>query len=121
LILHLLVTGWFDLTVTGAWLTLQRWERFPLFCRHVCFSLCVGGSAGPVIEPRKRLGLDYLAILLAWLVLVFGTFVLHNGQILVVLLMPISHFSFSSCAWVHDWYASARLPPRPPPSSVLYF
>jgi len=47
LILHLLVTGWFDLTVTGAWLTVQRWERFSaLFCRRVCFSLCVGGSAG---------------------------------------------------------------------------
>jgi uncharacterized membrane protein YfcA len=41
-----------------------------------------------VSESRKRLGIDYAAILLAWLVLAFGTFVLHSGQILVVLLMP---------------------------------
>jgi pimeloyl-ACP methyl ester carboxylesterase len=89
LILHLLVTGWFDLTLTGAWLTLQRWERFPLFfAAAFVFLYALEVLLGPVIEPRKRLGLDYLAILLAWLVLVFGTFVLHSGQILVVLLMP---------------------------------
>jgi len=89
LILHLLVTGWFDLTVTGAWLTLQRWERFPLFFAGAfVFLYALEILLGPVTEPRKRLGIDYLAILLAWLVLVFGTFVLHSGQILVVLLMP---------------------------------
>ena len=89
LILHLLVTGWFDLTMTGAWLTLQRWERFPLFfLAAFVFLYALEILLGPVMEPRKRLGIDYLAILLAWLVLVFGTFVLHSGQILVVLLMP---------------------------------
>jgi hypothetical protein len=89
LILHLLVTGWFDLTVTSAWLTLQRWERFPLlFLAAFVFLYALEILLGPVVEPRKRLGIDYLAILLAWLVLVFGTFVLHSGQILVVLLMP---------------------------------
>jgi pimeloyl-ACP methyl ester carboxylesterase len=89
LILHLLVTGWFDLTVTGAWLTLQRWERFPLFfVATFIFLYALEVLLGPVVEPHKRLGFDYLAILLAWLVMVFGTFVLHSGQILVVLLMP---------------------------------
>jgi len=89
LILHLLVTGWFDLTVTSAWLTLRRWERFPLFfLAAFVFLYALEVLLGPVSEPRKRLGIDYLAILLAWLVLVFGTFVLHSGQILVVLLMP---------------------------------
>jgi hypothetical protein len=88
-ILHLLVTGWFDLTVTGAWLTLQRWSRFPLFfLAAFLFLYALEILLGPVREPPKRLGIDYLAILLAWLVLVFGTFVLHSGQILVVLLMP---------------------------------
>jgi alpha-beta hydrolase superfamily lysophospholipase len=88
-ILHLLVTGWFDLTVTSAWLTLQRWGRFPLFFLVAfLFLYALEILLGPVSEPRKRLGIDYLAILLAWLVLVFGTFVLHSGQILVVLLMP---------------------------------
>jgi len=89
LILHLLVTGWFDLTMTSAWLTLQRWGRFPLFFVAAFFFLyALEILLGPVVAPRKRLGIDYLAILLAWLVLVFGTFVLHSGQILVVLLMP---------------------------------
>ncbi len=89
LILHLLVTGWFDLTVTSAWLTLQRWERFPLFfLAAFVFLYTLEILLGPVTEPRKRLGIDYLAILLAWLVPVLGTFVLHSGQILLVLLMP---------------------------------
>jgi pimeloyl-ACP methyl ester carboxylesterase len=89
LILHLLVTGWFDLTTTSAWLTLQRWERFPLFfLAAFVFLYALEILLGPVAEPRKRLGIDYLAILVAWLVLVLGTFVLHSGQILVVLLMP---------------------------------
>jgi hypothetical protein len=89
LILHLLVTGWFDLTLTSAWLTWQRWERFPLFfLAAFVFLYALEILPGPVTEPRKRLGIDYLAILLAWLVLVFGTLVLHSGQILVVLLMP---------------------------------
>jgi pimeloyl-ACP methyl ester carboxylesterase len=89
LILHLLVTGWFDLTVTSAWLTVQRWARFPLFfVAAFVFLYALELLLGPVIEPRKRLGIDYLAILLVWLALAFGTFVLHSGQILVVLLMP---------------------------------
>jgi pimeloyl-ACP methyl ester carboxylesterase len=89
LILHLLVTGWFDLTMTSAWLTLQRWARFPLFfLAAFVFLYALEILLGPVVAPRKRLGIDYLAIVVAWLVLVFGTFVLHSGQILVVLLMP---------------------------------
>jgi len=89
LILHLLVTGWFDLTMAGAWLTLQRWGRLPIFfLAAFVFFYAIEILLGPLSEPRKRLGIDYLAILLAWLALAFGTFVLHSGQILVVLLMP---------------------------------
>jgi hypothetical protein len=89
LILHLLVTGWFDLTVTSAWLTWPRWGRFPLFfLAAFVFLYALEILLGPGVAPRKRLGLDYLAILLAWLAMAFGTFVLHTGQILVVLLMP---------------------------------
>ncbi len=89
LVLHLLVTGWFDLTITGAWLSWQRWERFPLFFFAAFqFLYAVEILLGPVVTARKRLALDYLVLLAAWLALVFGTFVLHSGQILVVLLMP---------------------------------
>jgi pimeloyl-ACP methyl ester carboxylesterase len=89
LILHLLITGWFDLTVTSAWLTVQRWARFPLFFfAAFVFLYALEILLGPVIEERNRLGIDYLAILVAWLALAFGTFVLHSGQILMVLLAP---------------------------------
>lgn len=89
LILHLLVTGWFELTVTGSWLTLQRWARFPLFFMAAfLFLYALEILLGPVVQARKRLGLDWLAILLAWLVLALGAFYLRSGQILVFLLMP---------------------------------
>jgi pimeloyl-ACP methyl ester carboxylesterase len=89
LILHLLVTGWFDLTITSAWLTWQRWERFPLFfLAAFVFLYALEILLGPAVKTRKRVGVDYLAILLAWLALAFGTFVLHSGEILMVLLMP---------------------------------
>lgn len=89
LILHLLVTGWFDLTITGSWLTWQRWTRFPLFfvgAFPFCYALEI--LLGPVLQPGKRLGMDLLAILLAWLVLACGALYLHSGQFLLVLLMP---------------------------------
>jgi pimeloyl-ACP methyl ester carboxylesterase len=89
LILHLLITGWFELTVTSAWLTLQRWARLPLFfVAAFVFLYALEILLGPVSDPRRRMGIDYLALILAWLALGFGTLVLHSGQILVVLLMP---------------------------------
>jgi len=89
LVLHLLVTGWFDLTITGAWLTWQRWERFPMFfLAAFVFLYAIEILLGPVTRPGKRLAMDYLVLLAAWLTVVFGTFVLHSGQILAVLLMP---------------------------------
>jgi pimeloyl-ACP methyl ester carboxylesterase len=89
LILHLLVTGWFDLTVTGAWLNLQRWERFPVFF-FAAFVFLFGLELllGPVIQPRRRLAIDLFTLLLAWASLTIGTFYLHSGQILLVLLAP---------------------------------
>jgi pimeloyl-ACP methyl ester carboxylesterase len=88
-VLHLLITGWFDLTITGAWLTWQRWQRFPLlFLAAFVFLYAIELLLGPVVQPRKRLVMDYLILLAAWLPLVFATFVFHSGQILVVLLMP---------------------------------
>jgi hypothetical protein len=89
LILHLLVTGWFDLTLTGAWMNLQRWAKFPLFFfAAFMFLYALEVLLGPVTEPRRRLGFDLLSILLAWSCLAIGAFYLHSGQILVVLLAP---------------------------------
>jgi pimeloyl-ACP methyl ester carboxylesterase len=89
LILHLLVTGWFDLTVTDSWLTLQRWTRFPLlFLAAFFFLYALEILLGPVAQARQRYGLDLLAILLAWSAVMAGALYLHSGQILPVLLGP---------------------------------
>lgn len=89
LILHLLVTGWFDLTITGSWMNLQRWIKLPLFF-FAAFLFLYGLEIilGPVVQPRRRYAIDLFSILLAWACLSIGAFYLHSGQILVVLLAP---------------------------------
>jgi pimeloyl-ACP methyl ester carboxylesterase len=89
LILHLLMTGWCDLTITGSWMNLQRWAKFPLFFFAAFFFLYGREiTLGPVTDPRRRYATDLLALLLAWSCLAVGAFFLHSGQILVVLLAP---------------------------------
>jgi len=91
IILHLLITGWFSLTVTGAWLTSGRWLRFPLFfVSAAVFLYALEIVLGPAEEHhalrRVLLSLVYLGI--AWAVLAAGVFHLHTGQIMLVLLAP---------------------------------
>jgi pimeloyl-ACP methyl ester carboxylesterase len=89
LLLHFLVTGWFELTATEAWLTLRRWERFPLFfLASFLFLFGVELLAGPVAKGRKRGRYWFLLIALAWLALALGVLYLKSGQILLVLLSP---------------------------------
>lgn len=89
LMLHLLITGWFELTFSGAWLSLDKWTHFPLFFLS-CFVFFYALEAllGPVGQRDRRLTLDLLALLFAWLVMVLAVFVLHSGQLLIVLLLP---------------------------------
>jgi len=91
LLLHLLLTGWVQLTLTGAWLTLQRWSRFPLyfvatFLFLYALEVQVGpvGSGGPIARFIKAVAL----LGVAWLALVVGVRHLHSGEILLVLLWP---------------------------------
>jgi len=91
IILHLLITGWFSLTVTGSWLTSGRWLRFPLFfVAAAVFLYALELVLGPADERhavrRVLLSLIYLGI--AWGVLAFAVFHLHSGQIMLVLLAP---------------------------------
>lgn len=87
ILLHFLVTGWFELTATGAWLTLPRWERFPLFfVAAFLFLFGVELLAGPVAKGRLRYGYWFGLIALAWLALALGVLYLKSGQILLVLL-----------------------------------
>ena len=91
IILHLLITGWFALTVTGSWLTSERWLRFPVFfVAAAAFLYALELVLGPAEEHhgarRVLLSLIYLGI--AWGVLAVGVFHLHTGQIMLVLLAP---------------------------------
>jgi len=95
ILLHFLITGWFELTATGAWLTLQRWERFPLFfLATFLFLHGVELLAGPVADGRTRYGFWLLLAVLAWLALAFGVLYLKSGEILLVLLSPYFALQF---------------------------
>src|SRR5258706_7074336 len=88
-LLHLLVTGWLDLTFTEAWLTWSRWARIPVVFAAV-FAYLLGEELllGPLDARRKsaRLLLAAALRLIAFLVLVFWIFVLHSGAVLLILL-----------------------------------
>jgi pimeloyl-ACP methyl ester carboxylesterase len=91
IILHLLVTGWFALTVTGSWLTAERWLRFPLFfLAALVFLYALELGLGPAEEhhPARRVLLSLFYLGIAWAVLAAGVFYLHSGQIMLVLLAP---------------------------------
>jgi len=86
-LLHFLITGWFELTATSSWLTLQRWLRFPVFfLATFVFLFAVELVAGPVRSAVSRYAFVLVLVALAWLAPVFGAFHLKTGEILVVLL-----------------------------------
>jgi pimeloyl-ACP methyl ester carboxylesterase len=88
-LLHLLVTGWLDLTFSEAWLTWSRWARVPvIFVAALAYLLGEELLLGPVGAPRgaARLVRALALRLVTFLVLVFGIFVLHSGAILPILL-----------------------------------
>ncbi|HXR33667.1 MAG TPA: alpha/beta fold hydrolase [Verrucomicrobiae bacterium] len=90
-LLHFLVTGWFDLTFSFAWLTLHHWARFPvLFIAVFLFFYALEALLGPAsdVRPARRLFLSLLLLTIAWLALAGGVLYLHSGEILLVLLAP---------------------------------
>jgi hypothetical protein len=88
-LLHLLVTGWLDVTFTEAWLTWARWARVPVvFVAAFAYLLAEELLLGDPNARRNaaRFLLAFALRLIAFLVLVFGIFVLHSGAILLILL-----------------------------------
>jgi hypothetical protein len=88
-LLHLLITGWLDATVAESWLSWGRWARFPILAVAAFgYLLAEELFLGPIGRRRKLLRILFALILrlIAFLVLVFGIFVLHSGAILVILL-----------------------------------
>lgn len=96
LLLHVLVTSWFELTASSAWLTLERWERVPIFfVAAFCFLYALELLAGPISErPRIRYIFWLLLAALAWHSLALAVFHLKSGEILLVLLSPYFALQF---------------------------
>ena len=89
LLLHFLFTGWLDVSFSESWLTLARWARFPvIFVAALAGLLAEELLLGPVSARRgvRRVSLAMGLRLIAFVVLVFGIFVLHSGAILIILL-----------------------------------
>ncbi len=91
LVLHLLIIGWFDLTISEAWLTAARWARFPvLFAAalpyHAAEELLLGPTAARSGKARLALALAFR--LIAWSAILAGILLLHSNEILLVLLVP---------------------------------
>jgi pimeloyl-ACP methyl ester carboxylesterase len=91
LVLPLLIYSWLDLTASEAWLTAARWLRLPALCvaalpYHAAEELLLGPSRARPVKTRFVLALTMR--LAAWVALLLGVLVLHNGEILLVLLAP---------------------------------
>jgi pimeloyl-ACP methyl ester carboxylesterase len=97
-----LITAWFDLTITEAWLTASRWARFlPLFIAVLPYHTAEELLLGPVTPGKgsRRLFTALLLRLVAWGAIVAGIFVLHSGEVLLVLLAP----SFALFCLLQTW------------------
>jgi hypothetical protein len=95
IVLVLLFTAWFELSLSEAWLNSARWQLFPLLFISLIPSLVAEEILlGPIAAERtaksdaKRVLLAMCYRLLIWLPLVFGILILHSGEILMVLLVP---------------------------------
>jgi len=91
IVLALLIYSWLDLTVSEAWLTPARWLRLPALCvavlpYHAAEELLLGPQRAR--SPQMRLVLGLAIRLVVWAALFLGILVLHNGEILLVLLSP---------------------------------
>jgi pimeloyl-ACP methyl ester carboxylesterase len=95
LLLHFLTTSWFELTASSAWLTLQRWIRFPVFALATfCFLYALELLAGPVQRPYRRYLFWFVLAALAWHSLAFGVMHMHSAEILLVILSPYFALQF---------------------------
>ena len=95
LILVLLFTAWFELSLSEAWLNSARWQLFPLlFISLIPCLIAEEILLGPLVAVKtaksnaQRALLATIYRLLVWLPLVFGILILHSGEILMVLLVP---------------------------------
>jgi pimeloyl-ACP methyl ester carboxylesterase len=90
-LLHFLATAWMDLTLSEAWITAARWTRFtPLLIAVLPYHVAEEFFLGPTVPGRgpRRLFTALFFRLTAWGAIVAGIFLLHSGEVLLVLLAP---------------------------------
>jgi hypothetical protein len=105
LVLLLLSTAWFDLTLSEAWISAAKWPRFPvLFLAALPYHLGEETLLGRASRWSwfERLGAAMLLRVLGWLALVCGIFFLHSGEVLLVLLAPYLLFFCLLQRWGMD-------------------
>lgn len=91
ILLTLLVSGWFQLSMTGTWLTAARWVRLPVFFLGAFpFLYAMEAVLGPVqrVVDWRRLGFGLLIAVIVWSMMFLGVHSLHTGEILPSLLAP---------------------------------
>jgi pimeloyl-ACP methyl ester carboxylesterase len=91
LVLMLLFTAWFDLSFGEAWLSAPRWARFPaLFVAMLPYHAVEEFVLGPALPGKglRRLVTALVMRCVAWGALLGGFFILHSGEILLVILAP---------------------------------
>ena len=101
-LLLFLITAWLDLAVSEAWLTASRWARFlPLFIAVLPYHAAEELLLGPALPGKtsRRLFTALLLRLVAWGAIVVGIFILHSGEVLLVLLAP----SFALFCLLQAW------------------
>lgn len=95
LLLHFLITSWFELTASSAWLTWQRWIRFPVLAvAAFCFLYALELLVGPVQQVYLRYLFWFLLTALAWHSLALAVMHLHSAEILLVILSPYFALQF---------------------------
>jgi len=90
-LLHFLITAWIDLAFSEAWLSAARWARFvPLLIAVLPYHAAEELLLGPALPDKgsRRLFTALLLRMVAWGAIVAGIFVLHSGEVLLVLLVP---------------------------------
>ena len=97
IVLLLLISAWLELTISEAWLTSLRWQRFPVILLAV-FPYVLGeelllGSAER-LSGWRRLAAGAGMRIFGWLALMAGLLALHSGEILILLLAPYLIFFY---------------------------
>jgi len=91
LLLLVLINGWFELTLSEAWLNAPRWERLPFLVIfflpfHLAEEILLGDTQELAGWRRLTAAMSFRFI--AWLAILAGIYHLHSGEILLLLLAP---------------------------------